>query len=170
MAEDALEEAGRQAAACPASAEPPQPAVAPLPALPSAPAVVVVAETITLRAGALFRFDGGAASDLLVEGRAQLDELASNLAKTYLTIESITLVGHADRLGNADYNLRLSRQRAETVKEYLGARGIAAPMVARGVGASRPLVACNADRSTGALKSCLQANRRVEIVVRGVRR
>jgi outer membrane protein OmpA-like peptidoglycan-associated protein len=90
--------------------------------------------------------------------------------KAYLTIESITLVGHADRLGNADYNLRLSRQRAETVKEYLGARGIAAPMVARGVGASRPLVACNADRSTGALKSCLQANRRVEIVVRGVRR
>jgi outer membrane protein OmpA-like peptidoglycan-associated protein len=36
----------------------------------------------------------------------------------------VTIKGYTDALGNADYNLKLSKKRAETVKEYLSENGI----------------------------------------------
>lgn len=36
----------------------------------------------------------------------------------------VTIKGYTDALGNADYNLKLSRNRAETVKKYLSENGI----------------------------------------------
>jgi OOP family OmpA-OmpF porin len=41
----------------------------------------------------------------------------------------VTLVGHADRSGNADYNVRLSKSRTEAVRAGLVAEGVAASRI-----------------------------------------
>lgn len=52
----------------------------------------------------------------------------------------IEVAGHTDSSGDADHNRELSRQRAETVRDYLRSRGINDDiLVVRGFGSSRPL-------------------------------
>jgi outer membrane protein OmpA-like peptidoglycan-associated protein len=52
----------------------------------------------------------------------------------------VMVEGHADRVGPAAYNLRLSRRRARAVAAYLRRNGFAAPIVVLGSGETRPLV------------------------------
>ncbi|MGQ0658336.1 MAG: OmpA family protein [Chromatiales bacterium] len=73
---------------------------------------------------------------------------------------SVEIEGHTDDRGNEDYNLELSHKRAETVRQYLIDRGIAAERLkAIGRGEAQP-VAAN-DSVEGRSR-----NRRVEFVVR----
>lgn len=58
-------------------------------------------------------------ADLLPEGRRQLDELAVALEAPVLREEAFEIAGHTDRVGDADYNRRLSLERATMVKSYL---------------------------------------------------
>ncbi len=130
-------------------------------------------EQIDLAADALFKFDRGDEAGMLPEGKRKLDELASRLNDAYASIERIRLVGHTDRLGSDAYNQGLSDRRAWTVKQYLQARGISAPIQASGVGESQPTGAtgsCKGERATRALTQCLQPDRRVSVEVVGVRR
>ena len=70
----------------------------------------------------------------------------------------LIIEGHTDSSGNASFNQTLSQQRAESVKSYLVAAGIAAEnLQTRGYGASKP-VADNASELGRA------QNRRVELV------
>jgi len=72
----------------------------------------------------------------------------------------IEIAGHTDSVGPADVNLRLSQQRANSVKEYLINRGIASNRIkATGYGESRPLVS-NDDERGGR-----EINRRIEITL-----
>lgn len=72
----------------------------------------------------------------------------------------VEIAGHTDNVGDADANLALSQQRADSVREALVARGIAADRLdAKGYGASQP-VADNRSEEGRA------ANRRVEMVKR----
>lgn len=65
--------------------------------------------------------------------------------------------GHTDSTGNDAYNMSLSQRRAESVRDYLISRGIAAARVtARGFGETRPV----ADNST---QEGRQRNRRVTL-------
>jgi outer membrane protein OmpA-like peptidoglycan-associated protein len=67
------------------------------------------------------------------------------------------IAGHTDNKGGAEYNLRLSRARADAVVGWLTAHGVAqSRLVAQGFGANKP-VADNATEGGQAL------NRRVEI-------
>jgi OOP family OmpA-OmpF porin len=51
------------------------------------------------------------------------------------------LTGHADRIGPAQYNLRLSQRRAESVKNYLVGQGVSADRIfTEGVGETQPLI------------------------------
>ncbi|MBV8846808.1 MAG: OmpA family protein, partial [Bryobacterales bacterium] len=73
----------------------------------------------------------------------------------------IQVEGHTDSIGGDDYNMKLSENRANSVRSYLTGQGISPDIVtARGFGKTRPV----ADNSTAAGR---QANRRVEMVVSG---
>ena len=57
------------------------------------------------------------------------------------TAAKVTVEGHCDERGTAEYNLALGEQRAKAVKDYLEAAGIAADRIATiSYGAERPFV------------------------------
>ena len=73
----------------------------------------------------------------------------------------IQVEGHTDAVGSDEYNLKLSQQRADSVRDYLVAQGVpAGGVTAIGLGKADP-VATN-DTAAGR-----QQNRRVELVVSG---
>jgi outer membrane protein OmpA-like peptidoglycan-associated protein len=74
---------------------------------------------------------------------------------------SSRLEGYTDNIGDDPYNLRLSRMRAEAVKDYLVSQGVpAASLIAVGFGSADPV----ASNSTATGR---QQNRRVELVIPG---
>ncbi len=100
-------------------------------------------------------FDNDQAS-LKQESYAILDQAVESL-KEWGEVK-VVVAGHTDSRSNDDYNLKLSQRRAETVRDYLISKGIAADrLTAKGYGESQPI----ADNETeeGRLK-----NRRVELV------
>ena len=69
--------------------------------------------------------------------------------------------GYTDSIGSDDYNMKLSEQRADSVRDYLTGQGLAGDNVsALGFGKENPV----ASNDTGAGR---QKNRRVELVVSG---
>jgi outer membrane protein OmpA-like peptidoglycan-associated protein len=70
--------------------------------------------------------------------------------------------GFTDSTGSAEFNLRLSGQRAENARDYLVSQGVAADAISfKGFGLENPV----ASNGTTAGR---QENRRVELVVTGV--
>lgn len=102
----------------------------------------------------------------------RLDKLFDGI-RGWTMLESVELIGHTDHLsrdGRQEYNLMLSRQRAESIRRYLIAKGIPADKIhARGVGSTRPLVKCPARQSLARKIACLRPNRRVEIILHGIK-
>lgn len=139
----------------PAAVEPPPPPPAP-PAPPPPPPVRF--EKVTLSATELFGFD----SAKLNPNQPKLDEIATVLNNNP-SIDNVTVAGYADRLGNDKYNQKLSERRANSVKEYLVGKGVAANRLnAEGRGESNPVVTCDNKRKADLIK-CLEPNRRVEV-------
>jgi OOP family OmpA-OmpF porin len=147
-----------------------EPVAQPLPQEPE-PAPVAMPEPpkpqlTTLSADALFAVGS---YQLKPSAKASLDELASKLKG--MNFETIKIVGHTDPTGKAAFNDKLSRQRAESVKRYLVARGVPASRIqTEGVGSSMPMVVetdC-ARLPRGQRPACYQPDRRVEIEVQGV--
>jgi OOP family OmpA-OmpF porin len=105
--------------------------------------------SITLE-GVSFELDS---AQLTASSRDVLDSIAADLQKhPRLKIE---LQGHTDSSGSDRYNLDLSQRRAESVREYLVRRGVAANQLeAKGYGESQPI----ADNTTANGRA---ANRRV---------
>lgn len=136
---------------------------------PAAVAVEAPAERrFTLTADALFAFDRGGPQDIKAEGRAQVRQLADSLKGS--SFERVEVVGYTDRLGGTAYNLRLSGQRAQTVRALLVDAGVAPERVtASGRGESEPVVQCAQPQSREALIACLAPNRRVDVRVTGNR-
>jgi outer membrane protein OmpA-like peptidoglycan-associated protein len=106
------------------------------------------------KSGVNFAFDS---SDLTAEAKKNLDAVAevfNEFPDTELMIE-----GHTDSVGNDDYNMKLSKRRADAVAAYIGSKGVAAKRFkVTGFGETRPI----ADNST---KEGQAKNRRVEIGV-----
>lgn len=98
-------------------------------------------------------------ADIDPESFPVLDEVVSILKSRPSMLLSI--IGHTDNQGDPQANLKLSQQRADTVKSYLVAKGIEARRLnALGRGGLEP-VAANTTESGRA------ANQRVEFVVMG---
>jgi outer membrane protein OmpA-like peptidoglycan-associated protein len=72
-------------------------------------------------------------------GGVVLDNAAGS--RRQLDVRRYTVIGHADRVGAAEANLRLSRRRAEAVRAALIARGVPAEIIRiEPMGETRPLV------------------------------
>jgi OmpA-OmpF porin, OOP family len=122
-----------------------------------------VERRINLSADALFAFAKHGVDDILPKGREELAAIAGKLKEA--DNASIKVVGHTDRIGSDAANQLLSQRRAQTVREFLVARGVAASAItAEGRGESEPVKDCE-DQARTALIACLAPNRRVEIQV-----
>jgi len=74
---------------------------------------------------------------------------------------NLAIEGHTDTTGTADFNMRLSQQRGDAVREFLISQGLSPDIItAKGMGQDNPV----ADNSTAAGR---KLNRRVEIIVSG---
>ena len=81
-------------------------------------------------------------SDLTAQGRATLDKQVQWL--TRYGQYAFTIEGHADERGTREYNIALGARRAQSVRDYLVARGIAATrMRTISYGKERPVAVCN---------------------------
>ncbi|MEW5837261.1 MAG: OmpA family protein [Pseudomonadota bacterium] len=124
-------------------------------------APTVTAKAITLNADTFFDFDK---ATLKPDGKASLDQLVKDMKLEQ--VEYITVVGHTDRIGSKEYNQKLSERRADTVKNYLVAKGVPATKIkASGVGLTQPVKECKGAKATSALIKCLAPNRRAVITV-----
>jgi outer membrane protein OmpA-like peptidoglycan-associated protein len=129
-----------------------------------------VMEKITLSSDALFEFGDARLSP---SAQWRLGRLADHIRQEGARLQEVVLVGHTDRLrsdGHHERNQILSEQRAESIRQYLIAQGIPEDKIqAIGAGSSQPLVECPTGQSKVRQIACLTPNRRVEIILRGVK-
>ncbi len=91
-------------------------------------------------------------------------EKTAKLLLEYLLLKkfnSVTLSGHADERGTAEYNMELSRKRLETVSTLLRNGGYHGSMKLLPEGATEPFTGI--DRSKFSLDDLMQLDRRVEL-------
>jgi OOP family OmpA-OmpF porin len=92
---------------------------------------------------------------LTAASRPILDNAAATL-KTQVA-DNVEIAGYTDANGKPDYNLNLSKQRAEAVRQYLIGKGIdASRLTANGYGEANPVAGNDTDEGR-------EANRRVEL-------
>lgn len=89
----------------------------PKPQLPAAPESKVIIETLTMSDAdkVLFNFND---STLTAEGEKALNDFITKV-DGQADVTKITIDGYTDALGKADYNLKLSQDRANTIKHFL---------------------------------------------------
>lgn len=89
--------------------------------------------------------------------RPTLDKLAATMNE--YNQNTVTIAGHTDSVGNPSYNMNLSRDRADSVRNYLVSRGVASNRInVVAYGQTRPIADNNSDYGR-------QQNRRVELTV-----
>jgi len=82
-------------------------------------------------------------SELSAQSRATLDKQAQWL-NNYSQYAQFTVEGHADERGTREYNLALGARRAQTVRDYLVSRGVAASRIRTiSYGKERPVALCD---------------------------
>ena len=90
------------------------------------------------------------------KGQMVLDQIIALLRRAPDT--PIEIAGHTDNVGEEEYNLQLSRRRAEAVKQYLTSHGLTNSFTTIGYGSTRPLV-------HGRQQPGPQRNERIEIMM-----
>lgn len=150
-------------AAPPKAAEAAKPAtVAPAAAAPAAPKV------ITIAAKSLFDFNKAV---LKPAAREQLDKDVLAKLKDIGKIKLIVISGHADRIGSATYNQKLSEKRADAVKAYLVGKGVDGKTIeTMGFGKTQPaqgVAKCDDKLPRKKLIACLEPHRRVVLEIQG---
>jgi OmpA-OmpF porin, OOP family len=152
-----------QPAPKPVPAPPPPVAKAePKPEAPKKPAVLNLAST------ELFEFNKAV---LTQEARTKLDSEVIAKLKDMKDVRYVIVNGHADRLGSAEYNQKLSEKRADAVRAYLVSKGVDAGKVETlGFGKTLPVKSCPDQKERKGLIECLSPNRRVVVEVQGTPR
>ena len=181
IAEDLIGDAQRAAEACiplpaPVAVVAPRAVVAPPP--PPAPVIVPPAPVVPVNAAAnvLFNFDKRDLANVRPYTKDQLDTLIAQVKSSSISVSGIKLVGHADRLnstGDANYNTKLSQDRVETIRAYMISQGVPANLISTAFQAdTQQIEACTKAkfRSNAELQECLLPNRRVEVLLTGVRK
>jgi len=141
---------------------PPAPRMAPP---PPARRPAPMTEKVTFSADALFDFDKSA---IRSDAKSSLDSLVSKLKG--VKVDTIIVIGHADRIGSNAYNLKLSLRRAISVKDYLVSKGVPGNRIyTEGKGERQPVTKpgqCKG-RKSPKLIACLQPDRRVVVEIVG---
>jgi outer membrane protein OmpA-like peptidoglycan-associated protein len=165
IAEELVSEADVLVAQCPKPPVAPKVVVVPAP-LPPVP--------VALSASVLFDFDKHTPDHIRSASRTELENLMARVKLEGITITSLVLVGHADRLnetGQKGYNQQLSQKRVNTVRDLLVAQGLTvsgASIEAKGDGDQ--ILACQARMKKRAdLEECLLPNRRVQVEIKGMK-
>lgn len=103
----------------------------------------------------LFEFDSYELNDA---GKQELNRIAEIL-KSKFPFKKITIVGHTDAKGTHDYNMLLSKRRAQAVLNHLKSKlSLQVEYIATGKGSTQPLTPSTDE-------SAMQLNRRVEIFI-----
>lgn len=151
-------------AATPAAATPPDtetqaPQAAPIaPSQPAAPATAGIRGFVPKKVALPIEFKFNSV-EFTAKGRAAVQDLLETLRGD--GSPAITLLGHTDPQGGAEYNRLLSRRRAEAVRDALLTSGYTGRVQAEGRGEAEPLVVDEPGRFTAAQLNQLQ--RRVEL-------
>jgi outer membrane protein OmpA-like peptidoglycan-associated protein len=104
---------------------------------------------ITFDSGLMFDFDS---YNLRSETKSNLTDLAKTLNKYPDT--NVLVEGHTDKTGPDDYNLKLSKNRAEAVADFLEQQKVASTRTStQGYGEAQPIATVD------------QSNRRVEVAI-----
>lgn len=116
-------------------------------------------ERVTLSASSLFAIG----QSKLGADKTELSKIADVLKATP-DIKQIQVSGYTDRLGSAKANQALSQRRADSVKAFLVAQGVAAERIlAVGKGSSNPVSKCDNVKKKAELAACLAPDRRIEL-------
>lgn len=136
----------------PVAAKPAAPAPAPAPA--AKPSAMHVVEKHIV----YFDFDSSNPGDV-----SDISGYINSLKE----VNSVNLVGHADRIGSSAYNDALSQKRVNAVSKALQSGGVNAAAISTGyMGENAPAKSCDGQRGAN-LIDCLRANRRVEVEISG---
>ena len=164
----------KPAEAAPAPAPKAAPAPAPAPVARSAEAAPAPApapaapKVTTVKGKGLFDFNK---SELRADAKKSLDTEVVAKKSGVKSVSSVTINGHADRIGSNEYNQKLSEKRAEVVKAYLVGQGVPANNVDTfGFGKTQPaqgVAKCEDSLARPKLIECLQPHRRVEVELKG---
>ncbi|HWM43520.1 MAG TPA: OmpA family protein [Burkholderiales bacterium] len=162
----------------PAAPPPPKPVAAPQPVPAPAPAPIAKPEpkpeppkkpaVVNLASTELFEFNKAV---LTQEARSKLDSEVVAKLRDLKDVRYVIVNGHADRLGSAQYNQKLSEKRADAVRAYLVSKGVdQAKVETLGFGKTLPVKACPDQKDRKGLIDCLGPNRRVVVEVQGTPR
>ncbi|OOF38125.1 hypothetical protein BKK47_10135 [Rodentibacter mrazii] len=125
----------------------------------------VVSKTFNLNSDVTFAFGK---ANLKPQAQATLDGIYGEIAQ--VSNAKVAVAGYTDRIGKDAANLKLSQRRADSVANYLVAKGVVAQdITATGYGEANPVTGatCDAVKGRKALIACLAPDRRVEIAVNG---
>lgn len=128
--------------------------------------VEVVVEKYNFSSETLFAFNKSGIEYMVLGGKHKLDKIIEEIWK-WQQIESIDVRGYADVVGTSAYNQKLSEARANSVRDYMILHGIKANITAIGYGKTELVSNCSVKQPRDKLISCLQGDRRVELVVKG---
>ncbi len=96
-------------------------------------------------------------SEILPESVPQLDQIIDAMNRNPKL--KLLIAGHTDDIGADEYNLRLSKQRANSVFNYLVSKGVnPRRLKTEGIGKSKPLVPNDSDENR-------KLNRRTEFII-----
>jgi outer membrane protein OmpA-like peptidoglycan-associated protein len=150
-------------------------AVKPVPVNFAAPMPAKIAqEPMTLQSIILFNFDKRDMNSVVGASKSSLDEMITKLQSPDISVNRITVIGHADRMNIAkaqNYNAKLAYDRAEAAKAYLISKRVEANRISLLPKVDNEQIeTCNAKFKTmQELQHCLASNRRVEVMVDAVR-
>ena len=127
----------------------------------------VVSKTFNLSSDVTFAFGK---ANLKPQAKTTLDGIYGEIAQ--VNNANVAVAGYTDRIGKDAPNLKLSQRRADSVANYLVAKGVPAQNIsAVGHGKANPVTGstCDAVKGRKALIACLAPDRRVEIAVNGTK-
>lgn len=128
-------------------------------------------ELVVLGVGTLFAFGESSFLAITPQGREELTQLVAHIQSNHGNGNAVRIqvTGHADPIGNARANQRLSAARAQAVRSFMVQEGIRADRISsRGAGSKELIVSnCGTDASHIAIE-CNRPNRRVVVSIQTV--